>query len=165
MRAKVQPIPPGFRTVTPYLIIKGAAQAIDFYERAFGARERCRFPGPDGKTIAHAEVVIGDSIVMLADEFPEFGHTSPQTLRGTPVSFTLYVEDADAAFEQAVAAGATVKQPLETKFYGDRSGCVTDPFGHQWTLMTHVEDVSAGEMERRLAAFYAGLAADARKRG
>src|ERR1019366_277087 len=109
-------------------------------------------PGPDGKTVGHAEIVIGNSIVMLADEFPAFGNTSPQTLKGTPVSFALYVEDADVAYEQAVVAGATVLRPIADQFYGDRAGTVQDPFGHKWTLMTHKEDLAPEELKTRLAA-------------
>lgn len=158
MNAKVKPIPDGFHTLTPYLTVKGAAQAIDFYKRAFGARERFRMPGPDGKTLGHAEVTIGDSILMLADEFPGCGQ-SPQALHGTPVSLLLYVSDVDAAFQRAVAAGATVKQPVENKFYGERAGCLVDPFGHIWTLMTHIEDVPPQEMKKRMDEFTAKMAA------
>ncbi len=154
---KVKPIPDGFHTLTPYLTVKGAAEAIDFYKRAFGAQERFRFPGPDGKTIGHAEIVIGDSIVMMADEFPHCNQ-SPQTLKGSPVGFLIYVEDADAAFKKAVAAGATVKEPLENKFYGERAGSVTDPFGHTWTLMTHIEDVSMEELKKRMDKMSAEMA-------
>src|SRR3989442_10562837 len=116
MKTNIKPIPDGFHSITPYLSVKGAAQAIDFYKRAFGARERFRMPGPDGKTIGHAEIVIGDSIIMLADEMPQFGNKSPQTLNGTPVGFLIYVENADLAFKHAVDAGATAKQPVEDKF-------------------------------------------------
>ncbi len=157
MNTTVKPIPDGFHTLTPYLSVKGAAQAIEFYKRAFGATERCRMPGPDGQTVGHAEIVIGNSIVMLADEFPEFGNTSPQTLKGTPVSFALYVEDADAAYQRAVGAGATVLRPIADQFYGDRAGTVEDPFGHRWTLMTHKEDVAPEELKTRLAAMYAKM--------
>jgi PhnB protein len=160
---KLKPIPDGFHSVTPYLSVRGGAQAMEFYKRAFGATERYRMPGPDGRTIGHAEIVIGNSIVMLADEFPEFGNHSPQTLKGTPVSLLLYVEDVDSAFRRAVEAGATVKQAVENKFYGERAGCVVDPFGHQWTLMTHVEDVPPEEMTRRLEKFYADMAAGGKK--
>jgi PhnB protein len=152
MNTTVKPIPEGFHTLTPYLSIRGAAQAIEFYKRAFGATERFRMPGPDGKTVGHAEIVIGDSIVMLADEFPQFGNNSPQTLNGTPVCFGLYVKDADAAYQQAVEAGATVLKPIADQFYGDRAGTVQDPFGHRWTLMTHKEDLSPEELNARLAA-------------
>ena len=158
MNAKVKPIPDGFHTVTPYLTVKGAADALEFYKRALGATERCRMLGPDGKTIGHAEIVIGDSVVMLADEIPGCGNHSPQSLHGTPVAFALYVEDADVAFKRAVDAGAKVKQPVETKFYGDRAGTFEDPFGHQWSVMTHVEDVPPAEMDRRMKAFFAQMA-------
>jgi PhnB protein len=159
MNPNVKPIPDGFHTLTPYLIIKGAAEAIDFYKRAFGATERFRMAGADGKSIGHAEILFGDSIVMLADESPQMSHLSPQSLKGTPVSFLLYVTDVDAAFKRAVEAGASVKQPLENKFYGERAGSVVDPFGHHWTLMTHVEDVTPEEMDKRLKAEYAKMAA------
>jgi PhnB protein len=152
-------IPDGFHTVTPYLAIKGAAQAIDFYKRAFGAQERLRVPGPDGKSIGHAEIVIGDSILMLADEMPEYGNRSPQSLNGTPVFFGLYVPDADASFQRALAAGAKVIKPLADQFYGDRTGTVQDPFGFIWTLMTHKEDVEPEELNRRLTAEYAKMKA------
>src|SRR5262249_19741898 len=140
------------RTVTPYLIVKDAARAIDFYKKAFGATELMRFEGP-GRKVGHAEVKIGDSVVMLADEFPEMGARGPESLGGSPVGILLYVEDVDARFNQAVAAGATVERPLKDQFYGDRSGTVTDPFGHKWTLATHKEDVSEEEMHRRHEAF------------
>jgi len=158
MNAKVKPIPDGFHTLTPYLTVKGAAQAIDFYKRAFGAKERFRMTGPDGKSIGHAEITIGDSILMLADEMPGFSQ-SPQELQGTSVSLLLYVKDVDAAFQRAVQAGATVKQPVENKFYGERAGCLADPFGHLWTLMTHIEDVPPPEMKKRMDAFRAKMAA------
>lgn len=156
--SKVKPIPDGVHTVTPYLILKGGAQAIDFYKRAFGAQERLRFPGLDGKTIGHAELLIGDSIVMMSDECPERGSQSPKTLKGSPVGFVITVEDADAAFKKAVAAGATVKEPMENKFYGARAGTVTDPFGFSWTLMTFVEEVPMEEMKRRMDKMTAEMA-------
>jgi PhnB protein len=158
MNTKVKPIPDGFHTLTPYLTVKGAGQAIDFYKRAFGAKERFRMPGPDGRTIGHAELVIGDSILMLADEFAQC-NASPQTLKGSPVSLLIYVKNVDEAFEQAVRAGATVKEAVEDKFYGERSGCLVDPFGHQWTLMTHVEDVPPQEMNNRMTKFFAKMEA------
>jgi PhnB protein len=144
----VKPIPTQYRTVTPYLIVKGGAQAIEFYAKALGARERMRLPAPEGK-IGHAELEIGDSVIMLADEFPEMQALSPKTLGGTPVSFCLYVEDVDARFQQAIAAGGRETRPLKDQFYGDRSGTFEDPFGHTWTLATHVEDVSPEEMALR----------------
>jgi PhnB protein len=147
----VKPIPDGYHTVTPYLIVKDAARALDFYRKAFGARELMRFPGPGGKVL-HAEIKIGDSPIMLADECPEMSARSPQALGGTPVGIALYVEDVDAVFNRAVAAGAKVLKPVQDQFYGDRSGTVTDPFGHQWTVATHKEDVSFEEMQKRMAA-------------
>jgi PhnB protein len=158
MTTKVKPIPDGFHTITPYLTVKGGAQAIDFYKRAFGAKERFRMTSPDGKSIGHAEVFIGDSIVMLADESPTWGKQSPESLKGTSVSMLIYVEDVDTAFKRAVDAGAKVLMPVQNQFYGERSGCVQDPFGHQWTLMTHVEDVPPDEMKKRAEAFYAKMA-------
>jgi PhnB protein len=146
----VKPVPHGYHTVTPYLIIKGAADAIDFYKKAFGATELVRMAQPGGK-IGHAEIRIGDSPVMLADEVPQMKHLSPQTLGGTPVSILLYVEDVDARFKRAVAAGAKVVRPVVDQFYGDRSGTLQDPFGHVWTIATHKEDVPPDEMERRMA--------------
>ncbi|TMG87745.1 MAG: VOC family protein [Betaproteobacteria bacterium] len=147
----VQPVPTGYAGVTPYLIIRGAARALDFYKKAFGAKELMRFPAPGGK-IGHAEMKIGEGVVMLADESLEMGHQSPQALEGTPITLMFYVADVDAQFAKAVAAGGVVKQPLKDQFYGDRSGTITDPFGHVWTIATHVEDVSAEEMQRRMAA-------------
>ena len=146
----VQPIPAGYHNVTPYLIVRNAAAAIDFYKKAFNAVELMRFPGPGGK-IMHAEVKIGDSPVMLADEMPEEGHVGPQTLGGVGVSMMLYVEDVDARFAQAIAAGATIKRPVQDQFYGDRTGTLVDPFGHVWSLGTHKEDVSMEEMQQRMA--------------
>ena len=146
----VKPIPDGYHSVTPYLIVSGAAAAIDFYKRAFGATELLRMPGPGGK-VMHAEVKIGDSPVMLADEMPEMGHRGPQALGGTPVSIMLYVQDADKVFNQAVAAGAKVMRPLQDQFYGDRSGTITDPYGHVWTIGTHKEDLTPEEIDRRFA--------------
>jgi PhnB protein len=146
----VPPVPPGYHTVTPYLIVRNAAQAIEFYKKAFGAVELMRFPGPNG-AVMHAEVKIGDSPVMLADEMPGEGYVGPQSLGGAAVSMMLYVEDVDARFAQAVAAGATVKRPVADQFYGDRLGTLVDPFGHVWSLSTHKEDVSMEEMQRRLA--------------
>lgn len=152
----VKPIPEGYHTATPYLIIRGAADAIEFYKKALGAIELFRFPAPDGK-IGHAEIKIGDSPIMLADEYPEMGYKGPQTLGGSPVSIMIYVDDVDTVFNRAVAAGASVKEAVSDKFYGDRMGTVTDPFGHVWHVSTHKEDVSVEEMERRAKA--AGAAA------
>jgi PhnB protein len=146
-----KPIPDGYHSVTPYLIISGAADAIEFYKKAFGATELFRFPAPDGK-IGHAEIKIGDSPIMLADEFAEMGYKSPQTLGGSPVSIMIYVADVDTVFDQAVAAGGKVQRPVKDQFYGDRSGTLEDPFGHVWHVTTHKEDVSVEEMERRAKA-------------
>ena len=151
MAGTVSPIPQGYHTATPYLAVDGAAKAIEFYKQAFGATELMRFPGPGGK-IMHAEIKIGDSPIMLADEMPEMGVRGPNAYGGTPVGIMLYVPDVDALFKQAVAAGAKVVRPLVDQFYGDRSGTVIDPFGHKWTLGTHKEDVSTEEMQRRMAA-------------
>jgi PhnB protein len=151
MPAKVKPIPDGYHSVTPYLIVNGGAAAIEFYKKAFGAKEQFRMPGPDGK-IGHAEIRIGDSMVMLADESQEVGAKAPKSVGGTPVSIVLYVEDVDRVFAQAVAAGAKVERPLADQFYGDRTGGVLDPFGHRWHIATHKEDVSEEEMKRRMAA-------------
>ena len=154
----VKPIPEGYHSVTPYLIIEGAGEAIAFYEKAFGAEELLRFPAPDGK-IGHAEMKIGDSPIMLADAYPDMGYNGPKSLGGSPVSLMIYVEDVDTVFNQAVQAGATVKEALTDKFYGDRSGSLIDPFGHVWHLSTHKEDVSMEEMEKRAMAAGAGSSA------
>jgi PhnB protein len=147
----VHPIPDGYHTLTPYLIVRGAAAALDFYARALGATELYRMADATGK-VGHAEMQVGDSRFMLADEFPERGAVSPLGREGHAVSFLLYVEDIDAAFARAVATGARVVRPVENQFYGDRSGTLVDPFGHQWTLATHVEDVAPEEMTRRMEA-------------
>lgn len=148
----VKPIPEGFHAVTPYLFIKGAASAIEFYKRAFGAKELLRLADPTGR-IGHAEIKIGDSPIMLADEFPEMGVVGPQTLGGSPMCLAVYVEDVDARYQQALAAGAKELRPVKDQFYGDRSGTVVDPYGHIWTLATHKEDVPPAEIERRYAEF------------
>jgi PhnB protein len=148
----VKPIPDGYHTATPYLIVKDAGRALEFYKKAFSATELMRLEGPGGK-IGHAEIRIGDSPIMLADEFPEMGARSPHTLGGSPVSICLYVEDVDARFKQAVAAGATVQREVKDQFYGDRSGSVTDPFGHVWHIATHKEDIAPEEMRKRSEAF------------
>jgi PhnB protein len=144
-----KPIPEGYRAITPYLIVQGAAQAIDFYKHCFGAIETVRMPDPKGK-IGHAEIKIGDSMVMLADEHPEMGYRGPHSLGGSSVSILLYIDEVDAVFERAVKAGATVMRPLADQFYGDRSGTLQDPFGHLWTIATHIEDVAPEEMKRRM---------------
>ena len=152
MSTKASAIPEGFQSVTPYLCAKDAARAIEFYRQAFGATEVMRLAEPSGR-IGHAEIKIGNAMIMLADEYPEVGHRSPQTLGGSPVSIHLYVEDVDALAKRAVAAGATLLRPVEDQFYGDRSGQLEDPFGHRWIIATHTEDVTPAEIERRFAAY------------
>ncbi len=147
----VSPIPHGYHSVTPYLYIQGAARAIDFYQKAFGAKEVMRLADPNGR-IGHAEIQIGDSRVMLADEHPEMGVRGPKTIGGAALSLLIYVDNVDALFEQAIAAGGKVLRPVKDQFYGDRSGTLEDPFGHIWTLATHKEDVPPGEIERRFAS-------------
>jgi len=149
--ARVKAIPDGYYSVTPYLIQSDASGAIDFYKRAFGASELLRMGNPDGR-VGHAELKIGNSVIMMADEFRERGHKSPRTLGGTSASILLYVPDVDSVFQRAIRAGGKELQPLTDQFYGDRSGQLEDPFGHQWTIATHVEDVSPEEMDRRMAA-------------
>ena len=149
--AKVKPIPDGYHSTTPYVIIDGAARAIDFYKRAFGAKELLRIPAA-GDRIGHAEIKVGDSVIMLADEHPEMDARSPAHYGGSPISIMVYVEDVDEQFKQALAAGGTELRPLTDQFYGDRSGTLKDPFGHRWHLSTHKEDVSMEEMNRRMAA-------------
>lgn len=146
----VKSVPDGYHSVTPYLAIDGAAEAIDWYVKALGASEVLRMEH-DGR-IGHAEIRIGDSHVMLADEAPELGHLGPRTRGGATASFMIYLDDVDAAFARAIEAGATEQRPVQDQFYGDRSGTLIDPFGHVWTIATHVEDVSPEEMEQRMAA-------------
>jgi len=153
MTTRAKPIPEGYHTATPYLIITPAAKAIEFYKAVFGATELERLATPGGK-VGHAEIQIGDSRIMLADEFPEWDARSPKTIGGCPVSIMLYVEDVDAVVKRAVAAGATLFKPVADQFYGDRSGTITDPFGHKWTIATHIEDVSPEEMKKRAAALF-----------
>jgi PhnB protein len=155
MPAPVKKIPDGYSAVTPYLTVRDAVRAIDFYQQAFGAEELMRLVMPGGK-IGHAEIRIGGAVIMLHDENPEWGTRSPQTLGGTVGSLMLYVDDVDAAFARAVAAGATVDMPVADQFYGDRCGNVTDPFGHKWSIATHVEDVPQDEIERRAAKLFGG---------
>lgn len=155
----VKPIPEGYHTVTPYLIVKGAAEAIDFYKRAFGAEEIARMLDPDGRRVVHAEIRIGDSVVMLADEFPEMNYLGPLSRGGPTSTLFVYVEDVDAAFAQALAAGATLKMPVTDMFWGDRYGQLTDPFGHHWSLATHKEDVPPEELQRRSEQFFAQMKA------
>ncbi len=148
----VNPIPEGYHTVTPYLHIQGAADALEFYHKAFGATEITRAEGPGGK-LMHAEIRIGNSHIMLADEFPEMGVRGPKTLGGAACSILLYVEDADSLYQQAVAAGAVEQRPIQDQFYGDRSGTVEDPFGHVWTISSRIEDLSDEEMDQRFEEF------------
>jgi len=149
---KVKPIPDGYHTATPYLIIQGAAKALDFYKKAFSATEIMRMADPKTNQIGHAEIKIGDSPIMLADEQPDMGFRSPKSLGGTPVSILLYVKDVDAVAKQATAAGAKVIRPVQDQFYGDRSGTFEDPFGHVWTISTHKEDLTHEEIGNRAAA-------------
>ena len=152
--ANVKPIPAGYSTIVPYISIRNASEAIAYYTKAFGAKELMRMPMPDGK-VGHAELKIGDSVLMLADEMdhPDAIAKSPRTLGGITTGLCLYVEDCDAMFNRAVEAGGKVRRPLTTQFYGDRSGTIEDPFGQVWTISTHVEDVSLDEMAKRMAAF------------
>ncbi len=146
----VNPIPEGYPTVCASLIVDGAGDAIEFYKSVFGATERLRMEGPPGK-VGHAELEIGDSIIMLADEFPDMGYVGPRKVGGTPITMMVYLQDVDATFKEALAAGATSVREIEDQFYGDRSGTIEDPWGHRWHLATHVEDVSPEEMDRRAA--------------
>lgn len=154
---RVQAVPEGYGSVTPQLTVRGADQAIDFYKRALGARLLMRMPGPDGKSVMHAELKIGDAIVFLADEFPDAGTRSPQALGGATGSLHVYVPDVDRAFKRAVAAGAQVKMPVADMFWGDRYGKIVDPFGHEWGLATHKEDLTPREQKKRAAAFMASM--------
>ena len=153
--ADVKPIPDGYPRVTPYLYVDGADSAIEFYGSVLGANERMRMNGPDGK-VGHAELEVGESLIMLADEHPEMNMRGPKALGGTPMSISVYVEDVDAVFDAAVAAGANALRPVENQFYGDRSGQFEDPFGHRWSVATHVEDVPPEEMEQRAAEAMSG---------
>ena len=147
--ANVNPIPEGYPRVSPYLAVKGAAAAIDFYTDVLGAEERVRMPGPND-TVGHAEIAIGDSLIMLADEVPEFGNVSPTTIGGSPVVLSVYVEDVDAVYEKALEKGATAISKVEDQFYGDRSGQFEDPFGHKWHVASHIEDLTPEQMEERM---------------
>jgi PhnB protein len=155
MKTKVKAIPEGWHSLTAYISVKGAVEAIEFYKNAFGAKETGRLTMPDG-SIGHAELEIGDSKIMLAEENEQWGNLSPQTIGGTPVSLCIYVEDVDAVFAKALQAGAKVTGEMVVKdqFYGDRTGGITDPFGHQWSIMTHIEDVSFEEMQKRMSAMF-----------
>jgi PhnB protein len=153
MTSRTKPIPDGYHTATPNLVISNAGKAIEFYKEAFGATECMRLATPDGK-VMHAEIRIGDSPIMLSDECPDWNALSPQTIGGTPVSIMLYVEDADAVVNRAVAAGAKLLMPVADQFWGDRCGSVSDPFGHKWTIATHTEDVSPEEISTRAKALF-----------
>lgn len=158
MKSRTKPIPEGYHSITPYLSVQGAAEAIAFYKKAFGAKEVMRMPGPKGK-IGHAEIQIGDSRIMLADEFPEMNFRSPRSVGGTPVNIHLYVENVDKVMKKALASGAKAVRPVADQFYGDRGGSLEDPFGHIWHIATHIEDVPTKELKKRAAA----LAASAEK--
>jgi len=153
----VRAVPAGYHTLTPHLTVRGADRAIEFYKRAFGAKELERMPGPDGQSIMHAELKIGDSIVFLADEFPDMGSRAPESLGGTTGTLHVYVKDVDAAFARAVAAGAQVRMPLADMFWGDRYAKVADPFGHEWGLGTHKEDLTPKEIAKRAEAFFSQM--------
>jgi PhnB protein len=152
---EVKPIPDGYPQVIPYLTVDGASAAINFYARVFGAKERVRMPAPDGK-VGHAELEIGDSLIMLSDVFPDMGGQTPHALGGTPVTVMVYVEDVDAVIKEAIAAGATAEGEVKDQFYGDRSGQFIDPFGHKWFVATHIEDISPEDMQQRAAAAMGG---------
>lgn len=152
---KTKFIPDGYHTATPYLIVNGAARAIEFYQKAFGATEVVRINAPGGK-LGHAEIKIGDSHIMLADEFPEWDARGPESIGGTPITLMLYVPNVDAVVARAVSCGATILRPVKDQFYGDRSGTLHDPFGHKWTIATHIEDVAGEELMRRAAAMFSG---------
>ena len=153
---KVQSVPKGYHTVTPNLVVAGAVQAIDFYKKAFGAEEIMRFPGPDGK-IMHAELKIGDSIIMLVDEMPDQGTRGPKAIGGSPVGFFIYRDDVDAAWKRALDAGASAIVPLADQFWGDRSGCIEDPFGHRWWLAQHIQDLTPEEIQKAASEFFSQM--------
>ena len=150
MKKATKPIPDGFHTLTPHLVVKGATKAIEFYKKAFGAKEMKRMSGPDGESIIHADLQIGDSRLLLVDEFPEMNARGPLTIGGSPVSIHMFVDDVDTAFERALAAGAEVRMPLADQFWGDRYGVLADPFGHLWSLATHKEDLTPEEIGERM---------------
>lgn len=156
MAQKAAATPKGYHTVTPSLFVAGAAKAIEFYKKALGAEEQMRFAGPDGK-IMHAEIKLGDSIVMLADEMPDMGGKGPKSIGGTPVSFFVYGENVDAAWKRAVDAGCKEVVPLADQFWGDRTGCLEDPFGHQWWLATHVQDLTPEEIRKNAEAYFSQM--------
>ena len=162
MATVAKPCPSGYHTVTPALSVRGGLQALDFYKRAFGAEEQMRFLAPDGQALMHAEIKIGDSIIMLSDENPQMGCRGPQALGGATVSLYLYVPDVDTAFEQAVAAGAKSLMPVADMFWGDRMGKLVDPFGHEWALAPHKEDLTPEEIKKRGEAVFARVASQTR---
>jgi len=152
----VKPIPDGYHSITPYLTVRGAERAIEFYKQAFGATERGVMKGPDGK-VMHAEIMIGDSVIMLGDEMPEFGALSPESIGGSPLGLHIYVDGVDAAFDRAVKAGAHVEMPVMDQFWGDRYGKLKDPFGHKWSIATHTKDLSVDEMKHSMDEAMANL--------
>ena len=158
MAGKIKPIPDGFHTVTPHLVVRGASEAIEYYRKAFGAVERFRMHGPDGELIMHAELMIGDSIIFIRDEFPNMECESPSALNGSAVTIHLYVEDADTVFSRALSEGGKVTLPLQDMFWGDRFGEIVDPFGHRWSIASHVEDVPPEELDRRAAEAFTSQA-------
>jgi uncharacterized glyoxalase superfamily protein PhnB len=161
MTNQIKAVPEGHHTLTPHLIVKGADKAIEFYKKVFGAEEITRLPGPDGKSIMHAALQIGDSRLFLVEEFPQMGSGGPLSIGGTPVAIHVYVEDADAVFNRALASGAQVRMPLENAFWGDRYGQFTDPFGHRWSVATRKEELTPEEIGKRAQAAFAGCAASA----
>jgi PhnB protein len=154
-KRKVGAAPKGYHSVTPGLAVRDAARAIDFYKRAFGAKEKSRMPGPDGRTVMHAELQIGDSTIMVGEEMPQMGHPSPEALNGTPVNLYVYVRNVDKAFEQAVNAGASIVMPVADMFWGDRQGALKDPFGHSWSLATHMRNLSTKQMMKAAEEWFA----------
>lgn len=157
MAKSAQAIPQGFHTVTPSIVVAGAAKALDFYKKAFGAEELSRFPGPDGENIMHAEFKIGDSIIMMSDEMPDMGSRGPKLIGGSPVSFFVYGDDVDAAWQRAVDAGATVVMPLADQFWGDRTGCLEDPFGHKWWLAQRLQELTPEELRQAAENFFSQM--------
>jgi PhnB protein len=161
MTNRTKAVPEGYHTLIPHLVVKGASQAIEFYKKVFGAEEISRLPAPDGKSLMHAAIKIGDSRLFLVDEFLEMGGLGPLSIGGTPVTIHVYVEDVDTVFNQAVAAGAQVRAPLADMFWGDRYGVLTDPFGHSWSLATHKEDLTPEEISKGAQAAFGGCAPSA----
>lgn len=159
MKGNVKPIPEGFHTLTPHIVVQGAAKAIDFYKKAFGAEEIARMPGPDGQTVMHAELKFGNSMIMMCEEFPDMkdGCRSPQSLKGSSTTLHLYVQDVDTAFDRAVKAGCQVAMPVADMFWGDRYGKLTDPFGHHWSIATHTQDLTVQQVQKNAEAFFANM--------